>query len=94
MLSRTCVTVVPVTTPFSASATSCELRPSCLAWSWSMRMRITRAGSTQSKLTLRTPAVAPSRSATCKAIARTPCGSGPLTRYFTGQPTGGPSSSG
>ena len=43
---------------------------------------MTRAGSTQSKLTLRTPLAAPSRSATCKAIARARCGSGPHHAVF------------
>ena len=36
----------------------------------------------------------PITSATLKAIARTWSGSGPLTRYWSGHPTGGPSSSG
>ena len=60
-----------------------------------MRMRTFRAGSIQSKLTcLALRASEATIWASWKAISRTSFTSGPLTRYCTGQPTGGPSSSG
>ena len=48
----------------------------------------------QSKLTTRVLAFARIVAATVSAMARTPVTSGPLTRYCSGQSTGGPSASG
>ena len=59
-----------------------------------MRMRTFLPGSIQSKLTCLLRASEATISAKRKAISRTSFTSGPLTRYCTGQPTGGPSSSG
>ena len=59
-----------------------------------MLIRTMRAGSIQSKLTCRafgSPATMP---ASRNAMSRTCDMSGPLTRYWIGQPTGGPSPSG
>src|SRR5215470_3085432 len=69
MLLRTCVIVLPDTTPYRASDTSWELSPSCRAWSWSIRTRMTRAGSAQSKLMWRIPVIASSCSATFSAMS-------------------------
>src|SRR6516162_5249799 len=59
-----------------------------------MRMRTFLPGSIQSKLTGRVRVSEATTWASRKAISRTSLGSGPLTRYCTGQPTGGPSSRG
>jgi len=58
-----------------------------------MRMRISRSGSIQSKFTSRVSGFEEMVRARSSAMRRTSCWSGPLTRYCTGQPTGGPSSS-
>ena len=94
MSSRTWVTGVPEMTVLSTPASASELRPSRRAWSWSTRMRTSRVGSTQSKLVRSVSGLAATTLARSSAIERTTDGSGPPTRYCTGQPTGGPSSSG
>ena len=94
MSSRIWVTVEPVTAAFSTAASDCELRPSRRASSWSISMRTWRAGSFQSKLMRRVSGLVAITWASPSAISRTWSMSGPLTRYCTGQPTGGPSSSG
>jgi hypothetical protein len=94
MSSRSWVTVEPVTAALSAAASVCELRPSRRASSWSIRTRTWRAGSFQSKLMRRALGSVATTCASLSAISRTWSMSGPLTRYCTGQPTGGPSSSG
>ncbi len=94
MSSRTWVTGEPVMTVLSTPASASELRPSRRASSWSTRMRTSRVGSTQSKLVRSVSGLAETTWASSRAIERTTDGSGPLTRYWTGQPTGGPSSSG
>ena len=94
MSSRTWVTVVPVTAAFSVPASAAELMPSWRAWSWFTFTRNCRAGSIQSKLTCRVRGSVPTTLARSSAMRRTSSGSGPDTRYCSGQPTGGPSSSG
>ena len=94
MSSRIWVTVEPVTAAFSTAARDAELRPSRRASSWLTWTRSWRAGSFQSKLICRASGSVAITCARSNAIARTWSMSGPLTRYCTGQPTGGPSSSG
>ena len=84
----------PVSTVFSALAIACELNPRRRASFWSITMRTCRVGSIQSKLTFSAFGFAATDAASFEAISRTSEISGPLTRYWTGQPTGGPSSSG
>ena len=55
-----------------------------------MRMRTIRAGSIQSKLTCLEPGSVATIWASRSAMSRTSLISGPLTRYCTGHPTGGP----
>ena len=57
-------------------------------------MRTSRAGSIQSKFTFVALRFVATTCASLSAISRTWPRSGPLTRYCTGHPTGGPSSSG
>ncbi len=83
-----------MTTVFNTEASAAELTPSSRAWSWSMRTRTIRAGSIQSKFTRLASGSLATTPASCMAMSRTSLVSGPLTRYCTGQPTGGPSPSG
>ena len=86
---------LPEITVLSTLASACELRPSRRASSWSIRMRTSRAGSIQSKLICSRVGFGRDDLRQLRARSRAPRAmSGPLTRYCTGQPTGGPSSSG
>ena len=93
MSSRTWVMALPEMTVLSTLASACELSPSRRASFWSIWMRTCRDGSNQSKLICATCGFVATTWASFRAMSRTCAMSGPLTRYRTGHPTGGPSSS-
>lgn len=85
--------VEPPTVLFSALAMSEEVMPSWRALSCSTSTLSTRCGSFQSKVGAASFGLAEITPANCCASSRTVWISGPPTRYCTGLPTGGPSSS-
>ena len=94
MLSRTCVIVLPPTMPLSVEAMSSEVTPSWRALSCRTSTFTTRAGSFQSKIDVADALIgADDRGELQRQRSRTFAMSGPLSRYWTGRPTGGPRSS-
>ena len=90
--SRSCDIVAPFITVWVTKPTSAGAKPSTRALSWSMSTLSVRTGSFQSNWTSRTFGLDAMTACTSRAISRTFCVSGPTTRNWTGNPTGGPSS--